>query len=58
MTTGSNLQLWSGHRLKQIGQKLQISSKTVCTYKPRVLEKLEVAGMAELMRYVIHHGLE
>jgi len=50
--------LCQGNSVKQIGQKLQISSKTVCTHKRRVQEKLEFAGMAELMRYVIHHGLD
>lgn len=42
--------LCQGNSVEQIGQKLQISSKTVCTHKLRVLEKLGVAGMAELMR--------
>ncbi len=53
------LQLLSrGTSIKHIGQRLQISAKTVSTHKLRVMEKLEVASMAELMRYVIHHRLD
>jgi len=50
--------LSSGHSIKHIGQHLQISAKTVSTHKLRVMEKLEVTSMAELMRYVIHHRLD
>lgn len=50
--------LCQGHSIKHIGQHLHISSKTVSTLKGRVMEKLGVSNMADLMRYVIHHGLD
>jgi DNA-binding NarL/FixJ family response regulator len=41
----------------EIGRKLSLSVKTVSTHKTRVLEKLGVAGTAELVRYALEHKL-
>lgn len=49
--------LASGHSVKEIGASLGISPKTVSTYRTRLLQKLGVASNADLVRYVIEHGL-
>ena len=40
-----------------IAERLNLSPKTVSTYKSRVLEKMNLKSTGELMRYVIEHGL-
>ena len=37
--------------------ELSLSVKTVSTYRARILEKTRMRTNAELMRYVITHGL-
>ncbi len=49
--------LTQGHSLVAIGEQLFISSKTVSTHKTRLMEKLQVDNMAELMRYAMEHNL-
>jgi two-component system response regulator NreC len=46
-----------GHTNQQIADKLFLSVKTVETYKARLMEKLELRGRAELVRYAIQQGL-
>lgn len=46
-----------GESVKQIAARLGISPKTVSTYRARLLEKLGVRTNAELVRYVLEHGL-
>lgn len=43
--------LAGGRTVKEIGHDLNLSHKTVSTYRTRVLEKLHVHGTAELIRY-------
>jgi len=50
--------LTQGFAIKQIGEQLAISNKTVSTHKLRLMQKLEVANMPELMRYAIENGLD
>jgi DNA-binding NarL/FixJ family response regulator len=50
--------LIQGHAIKQIGERLSISGKTVSTHKLRLMDKLAVENMADLMRYAIEHGLD
>ncbi len=40
-----------------IAQELGLSSKTVSTYRARILEKMGMSSNAELMQYAIRHGL-
>jgi len=47
----------SGSSLVSIAQSLNISPKTVTTYRARVLEKLALENNAELTRYVLEKGL-
>ena len=47
----------AGRRIGEIAAELNLSYKTVSTYKRRVLNKLGVASTADLVRYVIDHKL-
>ena len=46
-----------GRKNQEIGEKLAISSRTVGTYRARILEKLRLKTTAELVRYAIMHDL-
>lgn len=47
----------SGKELKDIADELSISSKTVSTYRARLLIKMKMKSNAELTNYAIHNGL-
>ena len=47
----------SGKTVSQIAEELHLSVTTVSTYRARVLEKMNMATTAELMRYVIRNHL-
>jgi DNA-binding NarL/FixJ family response regulator len=47
----------AGGGLTDIAGKLSISNKTVSTHKTRLMEKLNLSNMAELMRYAMQHQL-
>ena len=47
----------SGERLTDIARALHLSVKTISTHKTRILEKLEIASTAGLVRYGLEHGL-
>jgi DNA-binding NarL/FixJ family response regulator len=49
--------LTQGLAVKEIGDQLAISGKTVSTHKARLMEKLGTPSMADLMRYAIEHEL-
>lgn len=49
--------LTQGLGVKEIGDQLAISGKTVSTHKARLMEKLGTPSMAELMRYAMAHQL-
>ena len=49
--------LIAGGGLTDIAGKLFISNKTVSTHKTRLMEKLNLSNMAELMRYAMQHQL-
>ena len=46
-----------GFTNKEIAEKLVISSKTVDTYRQRIMEKLDLHHRAELVRYALRTGL-
>jgi DNA-binding NarL/FixJ family response regulator len=46
-----------GKTLKEIGDDLALSVKTVSTYRARLLEKMHMKRNAELTRYAIEHHL-
>lgn len=47
----------SGMTLTEIARELSVSSKTVSTYRLRVLEKLRLRSNAEIINYWIRHNL-
>jgi len=49
--------LGSGLTVSQIASELDISAKTVSTYRARILEKMAVATNADLVRYAARYGL-
>ncbi|PKO35686.1 MAG: DNA-binding response regulator [Betaproteobacteria bacterium HGW-Betaproteobacteria-7] len=51
------LLLSKGIALTRIGESLQLSVKTVSTYRARILEKFGMESNAELTRYVLEHKL-
>lgn len=49
--------LAAGKSNKEIAAAFAVGPKTVSTYRARVLRKLHLANNADLVRYVIEHGL-
>jgi two-component system invasion response regulator UvrY len=49
--------LASGMSVKEIGFELNLSEKTISTYRTRVLEKMNMRTAAQLMRYAIRTDL-
>ena len=47
----------SGKSLKEIGEALCISGKTVSSYRARILEKMHMSTNADLTRYALEHHL-
>jgi len=47
----------SGKSLKEIGEALCISDKTVSSYRSRILEKMKMSTNADLTRYALEHHL-
>jgi DNA-binding NarL/FixJ family response regulator len=46
-----------GKSVKDIGGELDLSEKTISTYRTRILAKMEMHSNAELMRYALRAGL-
>ena len=46
-----------GKHLNQIADELNLSAKTISTYRTRVLNKLGMHSNTELVRYALEHGL-
>ncbi|MFZ5797662.1 MAG: DNA-binding response regulator [Desulfobulbus sp.] len=49
--------LASASSISEIAERLNISAKTVTTYKARILEKLNLKNTAELIRYALEHKI-
>lgn len=49
--------LAEGRSPTEIASQLHLSVKTVSTHKTRVLQKMNLGGTAELVRYALEHGL-
>jgi DNA-binding NarL/FixJ family response regulator len=47
----------AGRTVKEIGEGLSLSVKTVSTYRARILEKMNLKTNAELIHYAIQNGL-
>lgn len=46
-----------GVSIKEMAAKLSLSPKTISTYRKRILEKLHLESNADLVKYVLEHGL-
>lgn len=47
----------SGKTVKEIGEELALSEKTISTYRARILEKMDMKSNSELTHYAIKLGL-
>lgn len=47
----------AGDSVKEVAAQLDLSPKTVSTYRSRILEKLSLETTAELIRYAVEHKL-
>jgi DNA-binding NarL/FixJ family response regulator len=47
----------AGKRVGEIAAELDLSIKTISTYKRRILDKLRLKSVADLVRYAIEHKL-
>jgi DNA-binding NarL/FixJ family response regulator len=47
----------SGDGVTEIANRLNISVKTVSTHKTRIMQKLNLATVADMVRYAIEHGI-
>jgi DNA-binding NarL/FixJ family response regulator len=47
----------SGEKINSIGRRLSLSSKTISTYRRRILQKLTLKSNAELIRYALKYKL-
>ncbi|HET6439215.1 MAG TPA: response regulator transcription factor [Anaeromyxobacter sp.] len=46
-----------GGTMREIGEALHVSEKTVATYRSRIAQKLGVKRIADLVRYAVEHRL-
>lgn len=46
-----------GRSLKEIGELLSLSERTISTYRSRIMEKMGLTSNADLVRYAIQHKL-
>lgn len=46
-----------GHSTKEISSKLTVSVNTVDTHRRRIMEKLDIHAVAELVKYALREGL-
>jgi len=49
--------LAEGHTSREIAQALHLSTKTVDTYRARLLAKLDLNTTADLIRFALRHGV-
>lgn len=50
-------QLCEGVTVTEIGEQLNLSAKTISTYRSRVLDKMEMSSNAELVQYAVRNGI-
>ncbi len=49
--------LAEGHTNKEIGERLELSVKTIETYRSRIASKLQLRSRADIVRYALDRGL-
>ncbi len=47
----------AGKTIKEIGEELSLSVKTISTNRTRIMEKMDFNTNAEIIQYAIHHNL-
>ena len=51
------LKIVEGHSINEIADELNLSAKTISTYKARILEKLDLKNSAQLAAYAVKNNL-
>lgn len=51
------IMLAQGHRIKDIAEHLGLNTNTVSTYRSRIMKKLNISTMSELIQYALRSGL-
>jgi len=51
------IQIAKGRSLKDIGEMLALSEKTISTYRSRILEKMSMSSNADLVRYALQNKM-
>ena len=51
------LKLAGGMTIKEVATEMNLSSKTISTYRARLMQKLNLKSLAEVVRYCLNHGL-
>ncbi len=51
------LLLAESHSVSEIASRLDLSVKTISTYRTRILEKMDLSSNTQLIRYALEHGL-
>jgi DNA-binding NarL/FixJ family response regulator len=47
----------AGKPVKQIAMELSLSDKTISTYRSRILDKLNISNIAQLIQYAIQNRI-
>ena len=51
------MMILQGHKIREIADKLNLSSKTISTYRFRLFEKLKVKNDSEMAKLAMHYGM-
>jgi two-component system invasion response regulator UvrY len=51
------IQIAKGRSLKDIGDLLALSEKTISTYRSRIMDKMQLNSNADIVRYALQHKL-
>lgn len=51
------LKLADGMAIKEVAKEMELSSKTVSTYRSRLMQKLSLKSLADIVRYCVDHEL-
>jgi DNA-binding NarL/FixJ family response regulator len=49
--------LAEGHNNREVAARLDLSVKTIETHRARIMRKLGVSSLAELVRYAVREGI-
>jgi DNA-binding NarL/FixJ family response regulator len=49
--------LAAGQSVSEIADELNLSAKTVSTHKTRLMEKMQLTNISDLVRYAVKHQL-